>query len=250
MQEAVVAHAPGYNDYLLHKRDNPLWDAVRAMALRSAKPGKPLRSDCTIITWNSTNSVSPLERSLNRYQCPVMVLGKHLPRWRNRMKTALTLQAIKIIETKYLMGVDALDAVFVQHPNIAVERFQEMKCNMLLNGERTFSPSSRHPTIQHFRQYEESISPEPYLYLNMGAWIGKTQSCREFFEAGRHSQLPNLTEANTKNAKWVVSESEQALMHSVFVDMHPQVQIDYECRIFQGLCHETSATLGCGPLLL
>jgi hypothetical protein len=166
------------------------------------------------------------------------------------MKTTLTLQAIKAIETEFLIGVDALDAVFVQHPNIAIERFQEMKCHMLLNGERTFSPSSQHPTIQKYRQYEESISPEPCLYLNMGAWIGKTQFCQEFFEAGRRSQLPDLTETDTKNAKWVVSESEQALMHYVFVHMHPQAQIDYECCIFQGLCHESSATLDCGPLLL
>jgi hypothetical protein len=216
---------------------NPMWPLILERCF--AQPPRELGpvSGLTILTWNNGHpSLGVMERSLAHLGVPCLVLGAGLSDWINsRDKPRLTRDALLAIDTPYVMGVDSRDAVFVDAPACALERFERsFACDLLFNAQKINWPQER-----RFRTFEESrpgARESEFRFLNGGAWIGRTAFCRGFFdEASRTPPLPDQP------------GSEQGILKQLFMNYHPAVQLDYQCRIFQTLEYVLTPMFDFGP---
>ncbi len=196
-----------------------IWSKLERMVF-NAPPRKYALEDVTIITWNSKKPKGILERNLDRLSVPYWVMGKGTKGWVNRLKVKFTNDALSRVKTRYVIGMDSFDVMVLDDPNEAVRRFEQHDCGLLFNAE--YSPF---PKIASLNNFEKSIGGAAhYKYLNAGAWIGKTDFCREFFaEAAKVKTAPPC------------SFSDQKLIRTVHKDFYPWSKVDYGCTIFQVL---------------
>jgi len=252
----LIVHAPGWTvsqsstEAYRHNKLNPLWTSI-VNAWRKDKINKISHQqfkDLTIITINNSAKKGILEKSLDRLGVPYIVLGKDVNDWKNIYKIQLFHKAINSINTTYVMGLDAYDVLVLRDPKEAVEKFKNMDCDMLFNGEVTFYPScnslgqvKKSFITEEWKEFQKNIAKSPWAYLNAGMWIAKTEFYRKFIKecftrnaeslvkAGR---LPIYRKQEDKGHHQKLTESEQVIMHWVFKDFYPRVQIDYENSIF------------------
>lgn len=215
----VVIHAQGRHS---HK---PYWKPIKENFFSSPAQKLGAFADLTILTWNNGHeAMGVLEQSLAHLGVPCLITGAGIKDWVNsRDKPQLTLEAVNNIQTKYVIGVDSRDAIFINNPHLIVERFeQEFSCELVFSADRM-----NYPNQKIFRDFEDSIpnaSESEFCYLNGGAWIGKTEFCREFFAAAVKTE----PEAE-------VPEAEQGILKKLFKEFYPKVQLDYRCSMFQNI---------------
>jgi hypothetical protein len=232
----IVLHSPG-----VHGTTRRLFQAAGRL------PTKKKFSGATIITWNSTNQKSLLER---HQSC--VVLGKGVSDWVNSMKISLASDFASSISTEYVMGFDGFD-VLVFDPQGVVDRFKELDCGMLLATDRTFFPCGAEAITKPWKRFQEDVGRGRYRYLNGGAWVARTTFYRTFIEecVCLHSHIrrwvasdelpPNIPSYYADCSRHLLSPkrapdtSEQMVLNGVFSDLYPQVQLDYDCSIFQTL---------------
>jgi hypothetical protein len=120
-------------------------------------------------------------------------------------------------------GVDSRDAIFINHPQLVVERFeQEFSCELVFSADRM-----NWPNCADFKEFEDSIPgamASEFRYLNGGAWVGRTEFCREFFAAA--VQAEPVSDA---------PEAEQGILKQLFRKYYPRVQLDYRSTMFQNI---------------
>lgn len=179
-----------------------LWEYFRLF--RNYQPllsSKQELNDCMLITWNNKNK-RILEKSLNILRCPHTVMGRNITdsQWRNVVKIQLTNEFLENVDTKYVMGVDAFDALFIKHPNHVIKRFQALNVPMLFNA------SSMHGLTFQSEQleWEKSLYPDRvFRYLNAGVWIGETEFVKKFFQRAEElsrNQIEIIDECDKNNA--------------------------------------------------
>lgn len=218
----VVVHSPS---------DNEVFPRVTNFLLNQP-PEIGQAENITILTWNNRSQKSFLERSLDRLNVPYKVLGKGIQRWQNKMKMGLTIQALKNIDTEYVIGVDAFDAVFIRSPHVALERFKTQACKILFNAS-----IAKFPTIKHQLDYEERLYKHRSLYchLNAGAWIGERKVCLDFWTAANEVEEEVASLLQGRDDQELLKDSEQIRVKTVFPRYQSIVEIDYGCSIFQTL---------------
>jgi hypothetical protein len=182
----------------------------------------------TILTWNNLPK-GVLEDSLELAGLPYVVKGKDRVVWNNLMKFRFNLEVIDQVETEYVMGLDAHDVVFLGKPKDAVDRFSKMDCSMLFNAETKFYPDIPHPYYQENKKYQESIAQSKFCYLNAGAWIGRREFCREFWQACRDVRFWEIVDCSNPPKLY---SCDQSVIHAVFNKYWPNVMLDYWCSIF------------------
>jgi hypothetical protein len=83
------------------------------------------------------------------------------------------------------------------------------------------------PNCADFKEFEDSIAgaqASEFRYLNSGAWVGRTEFCREFFaEAVRTEPVREAPEAD------------QGVLKQLFKKYYPRVQLDYRSSMFQNI---------------
>lgn len=223
----IAAHCPG-----------PLSDSFRAFCdIVTSQTRRPCACpEATIITWNSGDRPAKpcglLERSLARFGVPAMVLGRGVAPWTNRMKFALTAEALERVETPLVIGADSCDAVFCDDPQLAVERFcRHFTCDLVFQstGSRCW------PELPEFVAFESSLPWAAVArgrhWLNSGLFIGRTEFLRSYFR--RLAAEPPVV-----GYEW----SDQAVIKRTWPEFYPRVQIDYLSLIFQWF-NESSANL-------
>jgi len=213
----------------------PFWGEVRDAFFATPRREIGAAANLTIITWNSRDEPGLLERSLDHIGVPCVVMGRGIGDWTNsRDKPRLTVEALEAIDTPYVAGIDAFDAIVVDNPSKLLTRFEEhFDTDLVFNGGKV-----NWPNVAAFRKYEESLpgaSESEFRYLNGGAWIGRTDFCRAFFAEACETEPHPLH-----------PESEQGLLKQMLPRHVPHVQIDYRCRMFQtmGYVFERMFTLG------
>lgn len=219
--QPIAAHCPGP----LGERWQRFYAAV--IGQRERKCTTP---DVTVITWNNGQNSRPfdkpcgaLEASLQRLGVDVMVLTQTDQPWRNCDKLRLTAEALQSVSTPYVIGADSTDCVFLDSPQIAVERFRaHFDCSLLFNG----TGSRCWPELPRFVQYQRSLPlaavAQGRHWINSGLFIGKTEFCREYFRALAVAEpVPGF------------SGSDQAVVMDTLPQWYPQVQIDYFSQLFQ-----------------
>jgi len=216
--EPVVIHGQG--DEIIH----PFWREVRESFFATPPRHIGASKDYSIITWNSRAEPGLLERSLDHLGIPYIAKGRGIADWTNsRDKPRLTLEALGEIETPYVIGIDSFDAIVVDDPALLIPRFEnDFDADLVFNGGKI-----NWPNVADFKRFEDALpgaAESDFRYLNGGAWIGRLDSCREFFaEACRTAPHPLHT------------DSEQGILKQLLPRYVPRVQVDYRCRMFQTL---------------
>jgi hypothetical protein len=217
---------------VLHRNGNPpdwrphwpgIVDAFFAEAHRPCDPVPEL----TVITWNNLPEKSLLERCLDVRGIPHLVLGKQVTRWRPFVKLFLNAEALAHIDTEYVMGLDGSDVLMVGCPRRVLAAFKAMDCDILFSSER-----NSYPKAPFLYEFEKSIGEGPYRHLNSGAWIGRTEVCRRFFEECVKEDNSDILAAHP--AKHVVAD-DQGVTRKVFRRYYPAARMDYRCELFQSM---------------
>ncbi len=215
----LVIHAQGQEAY------SPHWPGIVDRFFGSQPETSEPNHDLTILTWNSiTDKKGILERSLDHLGLPYMVLGGGELDWVNSShKPALAAEALETIDTEFVLGVDCWDAIALGNPRRLVDTFaKSFSCDLVFNAGKV-----NWPNLPRFREFERSLPNEAnseFRYLNGGAWIGRVDFCRTFFNhACRTDPVPEMP------------GSEQGILKQLFPLYFPRVQLDYRCEMFQTL---------------
>ena len=212
----IAAHCPG-----------PLHGDWHRFVAEALTPVPPCESpDVTVLTWHGLNRPDKpngvLERSLERLGIPTLVLRGRDP-WRNIQKLAMTAEALQHVRTPYVIGADSSDVIFLDNPQLAVDRFrQHFACDLLFNatGSRCW------PELPEFVRFQSSLPMAALArnrhWINSGLFIGRTEFCREYF-----ARL--ATEPPTLGYEY----DDQSIVMRTWPAWYPRVQADYFSQIFQ-----------------
>jgi hypothetical protein len=122
---------------------------------------------------------------------------------------------------KYIIGQDAGDIFFLNHPNRVVEIFEnEFDCDMLLNGECEVWPDQAKFVYDNLEGTDKYDSSKIFKNLNAGLYITKADFYLEFYET--LLKTPMLQDG-----------TDQGQVHQVYLKHSPRIQVDSECKIFQ-----------------
>jgi hypothetical protein len=214
-----VVHAQGPHD---HK---PYWQPVRDKFFASETRKLKVPANLTIITWNNGHeAMGVFERSIKHLGLSCIVLGEGITNWVNSFhKPLLTYKALQSIQTEYILGVDSRDAILLQDPQIIVDLFEtKFNCDLVFSADLI-----NWPNMAVFRKFENACAAgmnTQYRYLNSGAFIGKTEYCRSFFE--KATKIKPIPEAE---------KADQGIFKQLFQEEYPKVQLDYHCTMFQNI---------------
>lgn len=217
----IAVHCPG-----------PLHDRWRRFleSVLNQPPRKCACADATVFTWNTgarparpTKPCGVVERSLELLGIPVLVLGGGRKKWRNRDKFECAAQALRKVTTPYVIGADSADVVFLDNPQLAVDRFREQfTCNLLFNatGSRCW------PELPELVRFQSSLEMASIAkgrhWINSGLLIGETEFCREYFaRLAEEKPVPGY------------EGSDQAVVMRTWPEWYPRVQADYLSQLFQ-----------------
>lgn len=216
--DPVALHSPGP----LHAS----WYRVRQTIAAFTPQQSSSASDITFITWHGpSRGEKPngaFEESLARFGVKTLVLKKP-DNWKNIDKLSLTAEALKSIDTPYVMGSDSSDTLIFQDPALLAKRFEShFTCDLVYNavGSRCW------PELPEYIDYQSSIPAAVHAqgrhWFNSGMFFGRTAFCREYF-AELAKEEPVLG----------YSYSEQAVTMRAWPQWYPRVQLDYQCLLFQ-----------------
>ena len=101
---------------------------------------------------------------------------------------------------------------------------------------------SRNFISSEWEEFEAGLSDNPWKFLNGGAWVGKTDYCKEFFGKALKKDINQLIlngrlPHEKKGLVGDIIESEQIIIHWVFRESYPRVQLDSNNEIFMNLLH-------------
>src|SRR5690606_26994517 len=142
--------------------------------------------DVTVITWNNGQRSQPfdkpcgaLEASLQRLGIEAMVLAPNEGSWCNRDKLRLIAEALPSVTTPYVIGADSSDCLFLDSPQIAVDRFRtHFSCSLLFNG----TGSRCWPELPAIVEFQQSLPlaarAQGRHWINSVFFIGEMAFCR------------------------------------------------------------------------
>jgi hypothetical protein len=221
----------GTSPCVVHRNGNPpqwasRWQQTVAAFFAGTHDKKPC-PELTVLTWNNRPTTTALERCLDQWGASYMTLGKYLPKWRPDMKVYLNADALRRVTSEYVMALDADDVLVVSPLQQILEEFQTFGCDIVFSGEK-----NSYPDVPYLTEFESSIAESAFCHLNSGAWIGKTEACRRFFEDCLNEDNSDLVAAHP--APYVLRD-DQGLTRKTFKRYYPATRIDYHCRLFQSL---------------
>jgi len=220
----IAAHCPG-----------PLSDRWRrfsaAVLSQPSQDVSAASADVTVLTWNggehrSDKPCGVLERSLARLGIRPLVLGtgrSERGRWENRDKLALTAEALQQVRTPFVIGADSCDVVFLDDPQILVDRFRRhFPCDLVFNA----TGSTCWPPLPRFVQFQSSLPMAAVAqgrhWINSGLFLGRTEFCRDYFRRlAAHPPVQSYP------------ESDQAIVMETWPEWYPRVQADSLSLLFQ-----------------
>jgi hypothetical protein len=152
-----------------------------------------------------------------------LVLGQQVKPWSNRAKFRLTAEALAQVTTPLVIGADSADVVFLDNPQLLVERFrQHFRCKLIFNatGSRCW------PELPELTEFQTSLPMVPVVqgrhWINSGLFIGETKFAAKYF----------ATLAKERPVAGFEG-SDQAVVMRTWRDWYPEVQADYLCLLFQ-----------------
>jgi hypothetical protein len=165
---------------------------------------------------------------------PLTVLTDSRLPWRNTFKFEVILNYLNSGEckTKYFMYCDAIDVIFVDNPQKAINIFESFNCEALFMSTHSTDGYKCMPEV---KKTIDKINGGNKRYLNSGVYIGKTEFIKELFEeaikyalphgvtmGGYHDYLKN----NPPN--YPQGSQDQDIFRFLEPKFYPQLKVDYQ----------------------
>jgi hypothetical protein len=175
----------------------------------------------TIITFATNEDESPLISQLKRNGVKYINAVNTEKDWVNTQKIQYLLDALKQVNTDYVLILDGYDVV-IQNLDGILEKFNRLKYRIIFNATHNNYPEMEIDKIPNRERMGE------FCYLNAGACIGYKEDIKRFYE--EVLEIQDKVE-NPNN-------SEQLLVRTVFAKYSDKedndfVFIDYSSLIFQ-----------------
>jgi len=213
--EPLFAHAQG----LVHETQE--WkDIVLTNQLVNKET---LSNDVTILTFVQGDKDFSLINQLNASGISyINAIPANIKFWKNTAKIKYIIPALDDITTPYVLCLDALDILCTDDLSELLPRFLEFNCDIVYNASKL-----NYPPI--CKDEEESESYSPFKFLNAGAFIGKVEAIKEFYQHVFDTQLF----AEFKG--YDNSEQIRVRFGRRHYSKKNTIKVDTECKIFQTL---------------
>jgi len=189
-----------------------------------------ISKDVTVVTYSNFKNEAALELQLRVLGIDHVVLGRSLERFQPRDKAALIVDYLPNITTPYLLSLDASDVLLQKSVGEILNRFKTFDCDALFNAE-----VFHYPAVTPTKDFEKKVSTKKkYRFLNSGAYIAKTDFCREHFGLMIGELYHELWEHGHKVGR-MTNSSDQILFKMLYKRFYPQIMIDSDRKIFQVL---------------
>lgn len=192
----------------------PIWGKLQE--IKNKKNYCEMPQDLTIVTWNNLQNKGILEQQLENLNISYVCLGKGLEWTSNRLKPKLLIEEIKNIKTTYLLALDCFDVLITDHLIDIINRFKQKNTKLLFNATCHVWPD-----VSEHRAIESKICNNgPFQFFNSGCFIGETNYINWFLNQIVFDDLKH-------------DYSDQYLLRQLYHKYYPEVQIDWDCQIFQ-----------------
>jgi hypothetical protein len=223
---AVVLHCPGP----LRSPENTMhveWIEAQEsffndLTIRHSFSDEP---DLKIVTYNTSQNRSLLERCMDHLGLRLTVLGHDLEDWRWEYKITLVRDYLKSsTPTNYIMCLDAFDTLVLASPREILARFRKASIGILFGGTGSDWPAS----AVH-RRFEVKVADDAspaHRHLN-ASYIGRTSDV--------NACLDRIEQAIRRPEPWCFTESgfdDQLAWREMHRLYYPRLQIDKNCLIF------------------
>ncbi len=228
-------------------KDQPIFSKMKDIESNiSYTEQEPSEHDLTILTWSIPEETVLLQENFKRMgiEDSLVIIPIHKPfNWLSKIKRLY--EYMPYVKTKYVMALDATD-IIVSTDNRGelwqnlINVFEGMNCNMVWNAEKNSWPSttSQHKlqeSLAKIEQFERKLYKEhldsDYCHLNSGAFIGKTEYVKGFYQRLWDKTEPYYSRGEDE----MLFGGDQGFVRLISMSEFPQCVIDYECRIFQTL---------------
>lgn len=202
----LITHNPFMGD-----RNCRLWNKIIKIPINFIN----VHPDVTIVTWNSSKIKGMLELQLDKFKIKYICLGKGVKWKTNREKPKLLLENFNLIKTKYILGMDCFDVFINSNLNNLIDKFKNKNTKLLYNATGTVYPES-----DFSRKIENEFCPHPFRYFNSGLFFGYSEYIQHILSIINWNYYEHFY-------------SDQHLIRKVYHRFYPDVQIDWNCEIFQ-----------------
>jgi len=179
---------------------------------------------------------SILERNMEYLGLDLVVLRDGRLPWRNTFKFEMLNNYLNSGEctTEYFMCLDAIDVIWVDEPQKAVDMFHSYDCDALFMSTHSTDGYSCMPEV---KEWVETINV-PGRYLNSGVYIGKTSFVKEMIEEAMKYAVPSgvimgeyhqWLETNPKD--YPKGSQDQDIFRYIERKFYPKVKVDYQNNI-------------------
>ena len=179
--------------------------------------------------------ISILENNLDYLGIKNLVVLKdnRLP-WRNTFKFEMILNYLNSgkCNTKYFMFCDAIDVIFVDHPQKIIDIFESFNCDALFMSTHSTDGYKCMPEVKNAI---DQINKGNKRYLNSGVYIGKTEFIKEIFEEAIKYALPHgvtmgeyhdYLKSNPPN--YPQGSQDQDIFRFIEPKFYPKLKVDYQ----------------------
>lgn len=205
--QPLIAHAQGVEHF------SERWRKLCSSDLATSVP-----KDVTIVTFAKGTRRFELVRQLQESGVPfINAADGTVNYWVNKFKIKYLLDVIDNIKTEYILCLDAIDVILSSDLSDLIKRFEKLDADIVYNATVVDYPMLK---IQ-----EETDGP--FKYLNAGAFIGRTQSIKEFYKF-----ILDTTYDMSINSR---SEQLRVRLAREQYEKKDRIKVDTDCTIFQTL---------------
>jgi hypothetical protein len=123
---------------------------------------------------------------------------------------------------KYIIGQDASDVFFINHPNLIVEIFEKkFECELLMNGETNIFPDDAKSIYNRLdKRSDYKDKNRKFKFLNSGLFVAKVDFLKKIID--ELIATPYIGDAK-----------DQGQFQQIYEKYYPKIQVDVNCEIFQ-----------------
>ena len=241
-------------------KENEIWKKVVTIwgKEENFKPNcTPAEENITVITWSIPEEVTMLQESFGKMgmsgELIVIPITKPF-NWLDKIKK--TKEYLELVDTKYIMGLDATDIIVSSDSDGKAtlwydikECFKSFNCKLVYNAEKLNWPSSEGVgtyieedgmngsllrKLKETEEFEERIYKEligsDFYRFNSGAFIGYTDFTKEFYNTVWNRYVEPHYEKGEDEGFF---GGDQGFLRIAQKEFFPDVTIDCNCRLFQ-----------------
>jgi hypothetical protein len=241
-------------------KNNEIWKEVVAVWGRedNFKPNcTPEEEGITVITWSIPEEMTMLQESFEKMgmggELIIIPITKPF-NWLDKIKK--TKEYLELVDTKYIMGLDATDIIISSDEDGKAtlwydikECFKTFNCKLIYNAEKLNWPSSEGvgtyieedgmngSLLKKLRETEEfeeriykNLMGSDFYRFNSGAFIGYTDFTKEFYNTVWNKYVePHYKKGEDEN----FFGGDQGFLRIAQKEFFPDVTIDCNCKLFQ-----------------